>query len=433
MAFGRTLYRGRLEALREEQRRYAAEPPSDEIRRLQLARLNSVWSHCLECVPFYQWWAKEHELPPRFTDLSQLRQFPRVTKAVLREHADEVFEGGRVKSSVLTGGSTGAPVRYPWSASDAATAFANMYTGRGWWGIRPFDAQVAFWGHGHAFGTDWRRHVRAAKRGIGYLTSNTVTLSAYELGSEAMSSQYRRLRRRRPAYLYGYTSAVFRFAKHLETNSLPVPFSSPLKGVIMTSETVTLSDLALVERVFSAPAIVEYGAAEIGPVAYSSPGRSGLRVFWTNFIVQADDEGHAVITTTGDRRFPLINYDIGDVIDVGHDQSESLLELPGIRGREADVVRMRTRTGGTREVIGRFLVHVMKSHPAVLAIQIRQGDAGRIHVYLTTHAPLDTAAARDHLLRQVTSEYPDVATDSVTVHQVSEPILTPAGKTRLLV
>ena len=90
-------------------------------------------------------------------------------------------------------------------------------------------------------------------------------------------------------------------------------------------------------------------------------------------------------------------------------------------------------TGGTREVIGRFLVHVMKSHPAVLAIQIRQGDAGTIHVYLTTHAPLDTAAARDHLLRQVTSEYPDVATDSVTVHQVSEPILTPAGKTRLLV
>ena len=261
------------------------------------------------------------------------------------EHADEVFEGGRVKSSVLTGGSTGTPVRYPWSASDAATAFANMYTGRGWWGIRPFDAQVAFWGHG----------TPSARTGGGTFeppSAESATSLEHRQAECIRTGARRRCPRNtdgcddcRPAYLYGYTSAVFRFAKHLETNSLPVPFSSPLKGVIMTSETVTLSDLALVERVFSAPAIVEYGAAEIGPVAYSSPGRSGLRVFWTSFIVQADDEGHAVITTTGDRRFPLINYDIGDVIDVGHDQSESLLELPGIRGREADVVRMRTRDG----------------------------------------------------------------------------------------
>jgi hypothetical protein len=193
------------------------------------------------------------------------------------------------------------------------------------------------------------------------------------------------------------------------------------------------SDVAPVERVLSTPAIVEYGAAEVGPVAYSRPGRKGLRVFWTSFIVQADDQGHAVITTIGDRQFPLIHYDIGDVIDTGHEPSHTLLELPGIRGREADVVQMRTREGGTREVIGRFLVHVMKSHPAVLAIQLRQRDGGAIEVFLTSHVPLDIAAASDHLLRQVISEYPDIAPDAVTLHQVSEPILTPAGKVQLLV
>ena len=245
MAFGPTLYRSRLEALRRQQPRYAVEPRGDEIRRLQLERLNSVWGHCLEHSPFYRRWAEEHELPRELADLSALREFPELTKARLREHADEVFEAGRVRSSVLTGGSTGAPVRYPWSPADAETAFANMYTGRGWWGIQPFDAQVAFWGHGHAFGTDWKPHIRAARRGIGYLTSNTVRLSAYEVGPEAMSSQWRLLRRLRPAYLYGYTSAIYRFAKYLETNSLPAPFDSPLKGVIMTSETVTANDVSL--------------------------------------------------------------------------------------------------------------------------------------------------------------------------------------------
>ena len=433
MAFGPTLYRSRLEALRRQQPRYAVEPRGDEIRRLQLERLNSVWGHCLEHSPFYRRWAEEHELPRELADLSALREFPELTKARLREHADEVFEAGRVRSSVLTGGSTGAPVRYPWSPADAETAFANMYTGRGWWGIQPFDAQVAFWGHGHAFGTDWKPHIRAARRGIGYLTSNTVRLSAYEVGPEAMSSQWRLLRRLRPAYLYGYTSAIYRFAKYLETNSLPAPFDSPLKGVIMTSETVTANDVSLVERVLSAPAIIEYGSVETGPVAYTRPGKTGLRVFWTNFIVQPDEGGRALITTLGDRRFPLINYDIGDVIDGVHDEADSLLELPGIRGREADVVQLRTLTGETREIFGRFLVHVMKSYPGVLAIQVRQCDVGTIQVFLTTHTPLDVVAARTHLLREVTDQYPDVAPDSVSIETVGEPILTAAGKTMFLV
>ena len=432
MAFGPTIYRSRLEALRRQQPRYVVEPPGDEIRRLQLEGLNTVWAHCLEHIPFYRRWAEEHQLPRHFTDLSQLHGFPKLTKVELRERADEVFEAGRVKSSVLTGGSTGTPVRYPWSPADAATAFANMYTGRGWWGIQPFDAQVAFWGHGHAFGTDRKPNLRAVRRGIGYLTSNTVRLSAYELGPEAMSSQWRLLRRLRPAYLHGYLGHL-PICKARGDQLAPVPFNSRLKGVIMTSETVTADDVALVERVLSAPAIIEYGAAETGPIAYTKPGDSALRVFWTSFIVQRDEGGHAVITTIGDRQFPLINHDIGDAIDGAGDGADSLLELPGIRGRKADVVRLRTRTGEPRELIGRFLVHVMKSYPGVLAIQIRQCKGGTIQVFLTTHTALDVDAARGHLLHHVTHEYPDVAPDAISVQTVSEPILTPAGKTMLLV
>jgi len=430
IAMGPTLYRGRLKALREEQPRYARVATPEEIHAVQLARLNSVWTRCVERVPFYRRWVSEHSLPPRFRELSDLREFPKLTKETLQEHADEVFEHGRIKSSVLTGGSTGAPVRYPWSTADACSAFANMYTGRAWWGIRPFDAQVAFWGHSHAFGTDRRRHLRAAKRRIGYLASNTAALSAYDLGLEAMSRQYRRLQRLRPAYLYGYTSALFRLAKYIESVPLPVPFGSPLKGVIMTSETVTAGDMALIERVFGAPAIVEYGAAEIGPVAYSSPGADGLRVFWNSFIVQADGDGNAVITTIGNRLFPLINYDIGDAVDAG---SETLLELRGITGRTADVVRIGTRAGGVREVIGRVVVHVLKSHPDVLAIQIRQTGPRAIDVLLAAHVPIDVPAARARLLDQMTGEYPDLSPECIRVRHVREPTLTVAGKTQLLV
>ena len=57
----------------------------------------------------------------------------------------------------------------------------------------------------------------------------------------------------------------------------------------------------------------------------------------------------------------------------------------------------------------------------MLAIQIRQGEAGTIELYRTTHA-LDTAAARDHLLH----------IGPVTLHEVSAPILTSAGKTQRL-
>ena len=156
---------------------------------------------------------------------------------------------------------------------------------------------------------------------------------------------------------------------------MPSPFRSPLKAAILTSETVTPSDRLVVERVLGAPAVIEYGAAEVGPIAYSVPGRDGLRVFWNSFIVQVADDGRALITSIGDKLFPLINYDIGDVIDGGEQGAAALLEFSAVSGRTADVIRIGTRSGGAHEVIGRFLVHVLKSHPDVLAIQLRQRDS----------------------------------------------------------
>jgi hypothetical protein len=76
------------------------------------------------------------------------------------ERSDELFRAGTVvRRWVTTGGSIGEPARYPSGTTEADLAWANMYLGRGWWGIRPFDEHVMLRGHSHPFGTGLKGRV----------------------------------------------------------------------------------------------------------------------------------------------------------------------------------------------------------------------------------------------------------------------------------
>ena len=52
---------------------------------------------------------------------------------------------------------------------------------------------------------------------------------------------------------------------------------SRLRAVILTAETASDADIAMIERVFGARAVIEYGAAETGLVAMSRERRGPSR------------------------------------------------------------------------------------------------------------------------------------------------------------
>jgi len=425
----RVLFRNRRKMLADKVERYRTQD-REGIERLQVAQFNAVWSYCLSDVPFYRVWAREHDLPNRIDRPTDLAAFPTLTKRVIVERSDEIFRGGTVRRWVTTGGSSGEPARYPFGTTEADLAWANMYLGRSWWGIRPFDDHVMLWGHSHLFGTGLKGRIAQSKRKGADRVLNIRRFNAYDMTEQALESHLRRLRGSNAVFIVGYTSAVFRLARYIEANGLALQMNR-LRGVVLTSETVSDADMDTVERIFRAPAIIEYGAAETGVIAYSRAKARPLQVFWDSFICLADAGGVLRLTTITPRLFPLVNYEIGDVVGGANPDDRSVLTFDSVLGRRQDVIKVAAVDGRELELSAILPVHILKGYAGVRSVAFEQHDAS-VSVFVETDGALDTDDIAGYFVREIRKDHPNFDPHSVTFLQITEQQKTPAGKHRLL-
>lgn len=424
------LLRDRQRVLATRASEYSGNLDGKSIESLQVTRFNRVWSYCLESVPFYQEWAREHALPDYVSTVADLRAFPVLTKADVVGRSDLAFQSGKITAAYSTGGTSGEPARFPRGENDTADFYANTYTGRSWWGIRPFDSYVHLWGHSHLFGGSPLARV---KRGVSDRFANATRLNAYDMTPEAIARHVEALLKRNPTYLVGYTSAVFRLARHMEGQSFGKRLSR-LRAVIVTAETVTGADVDIIERVFGVPVVIEYGAAETGVMATSRGGSWPLQVMWGSFIVRvAGDAGDLVLTTLNDRLFPLVNYSIGDQATVAESHGDTVLSLDSISGRAKDVVQVRAIDGSVLELSAILPIHALKSEPGILAVQFRQEPNGTLRVFVTADGPLDLGALGTVFSSRMLLSHPSFDPESVVLEQSNNPVLTKAGKHSLFV
>lgn len=427
------LLRDRQQLVAKQAELYAQDLSRAEVELHQLDRFNAVWAYCLAEIPFYQAWAAEHDLPSRLGSLSELHAFPLLTKTDIVNRADEVFENGKITAAYSTGGSSGEPARYPRGEKDADASYANIYAGRAWWGIRPFDSYLHLWGHSHLFGgSGLSGRVVKAKRKLADAMANAVRVNAYDMTTEALQSHHAALVRANPVYIVGYTSAVFKLARHIESTGADVTGLTKLKAVIVTAETVTKSDADLISRVLGAPVVIEYGAAETGVMALSRGDSWPLQVMWQNNILTIKD-ADIVVTTLTDRLFPLINYAIGDRAEGGDVVNGNALALGAVTGRAKDVVTVATTDGRELELSAILPVHLLKGEPGITAVQFRQEGPSNVRVFLSAdrHLTLEGVAKvfNSHMLK----DHPDYDPASVQFELVDSPVLTKAGKQALFV
>lgn len=416
--------------VRRDAASYHEWPFREAAERFQVERFNTVWAYCLSGVPFYQSWAREHGLPEQITTVSDLRRFPVLTKAVMMERSDEAFQEGKIALAYSTGGSTGTPTRYPRGQHDTASMYANTYVGRSWWGVSPFDSYVHVWGHSHLFGGG---KVQKLKRAVLDRLANATRVNAYDLSEGALASHAQAILRRNPSYVVGYTSAIFKIARHIETQGLDVSGLSRLRAMIVTAETVSRADVDLIGRVFGVPVVIEYGAAETGVMATSRGGSWPLQVLWRSFIVHAANDGNLTVTTLDDRLFPLINYMIGDVAESGDVVDGNALTLGAVTGRSQDVVTVTTHDGGQLELSPILPIHILKGVSGVAAVQYRQEGAGRLRIFLAADRPLPLGTIAETFTSTLQGDHSGFDPASVTFEQVDRPLLTLAGKQALFV
>ena len=172
----------------------------------------------------------------------------------------------------------------------------------------------------------------------------------FDLSEKKMEVFLERFKKSNFSYLNGYTSAIVLFARFLRDKGIVLKELCPsLKICIVTSERLFEKDKQLIQEALGVPVINEYGASEVGLIAFED--------FENHWIVNSEDlyieildendkilpygeEGRVVITSLYNKAHPMIRYDIGDI---GCLSSKSTLKKPILEkliGRTNDIARL---------------------------------------------------------------------------------------------
>jgi phenylacetate-CoA ligase len=389
-----------------------------DITRLQLERINDVWRHAINHVPYYRTIFRQRGLPKEFRSVSEYSSsVPLLDKPTVRS-SSLLSERRRPGGWHHTSGSTGIPLAiYRERDADAEMTYCQ-YRSRSLWGVDIFDRSVLLYGHGSYLLPGLRGRIARLKPFFGDRLRSRIRYPAYKLAKEDLVRCLREMKRFRPVFLYGYSSAIHLLA--LESLQSGVSVDS-LKLVVLTSEPVTGDIRETVQRAFAANVVEEYGAAECHLIAYQDAGEV-MRVREDLVMVETlpseDGDYRIIISVLNNPSFPLLRYDIGDVSKAPLSQHEAGFAMLGpIVGKANDFLITRTgRRARLDEVIG-FDAQMIARLPSVRRFRAHQFLDGRVQFLLESDSPnekIDVDWIRRRLSTLLDGQMVDVTTtDSI--------------------
>lgn len=314
----------------------------EKAAEYQLLRLNSLLEHAQQHIPFYRERFREHGVAA--AEIQSLDEFsarvPLLSRAEITDnlpalHAEN-FDGPLITH--VTGGSSGHPLSFPRDVDSIAATWADFLLSRSWWGISMGAPSAKIWGHWHDPKGALRHALFESKEFIKRRILNMEFLSAYAMNEATMAQFAKRVRRRKPRTLYGYASALVTFAQYVDDNDVDLELP-PETVIIPTSEPLFDSTRAFLRRVYGRPVANEYGACEVGLIAFDCPGGS-MHLMQDSLYVEVVDAqgnplprgevGEIVVTTLANSAVPLIRYRLGDVATIS--------DQPCSCGRQGDTL-----------------------------------------------------------------------------------------------
>lgn len=341
-ATGSLLGEGSLRSQLEGLKKLQYEPTA-RLHERQKDALLTILRHAHRSTAYYR-----EAIPPAalLNPQSAWRQLPLIPlldKAKVQHEAraltDAGFSGRRTRKT--TGGSTGQAVTILKNRDATAAERAGMWLGYSWRGIQIGDRAARFWG------VPLNANSRLRAR-LGDMVMNRIRFSAFAFGPRELDSYWERCLRFRPDYFHGYVSMLVAFANHIERRGVDGRRLG-LRAIVCTSEVLHPTQRRLLERIFGAPILVEYGCGEVGPIAYDCEyGR--LHELTPNVLVELLDSqgvpvdvgqvGEVVVTDLINRAMPLIRYRLGDfaVRGDGCDCGRGFPTIAEVLGRAYDFI-----------------------------------------------------------------------------------------------
>lgn len=309
-----------LESLRNEpiksaliELRYNQRKGAAYLQDLQQKKLQFIISHCYNNTIFYnKLYERSGVFPDSIRNVDDLKKLPTVTKEEIRKQVKSVLsKSGPKIYPVKTSGSTGSPLKFYKDRIASAYSYAAMYRGLQWHGVDICDKEAYLWG------IPIKRIDRFTSK-LSDFTLNRFREKAFNLSFEVNMDFYKKMVKRQPVLLSGYSSLLYEFALFIKKQDLPVDSIRP-KVIKYTAEMMYEFQRELIESVFGCPVIGEYGSAEIGVAAFQCEHKK-YHVVTDCCILEFEKIENSkfyeiIATNLNGLGFPIIRYRTGDLVE----------------------------------------------------------------------------------------------------------------------
>jgi phenylacetate-CoA ligase len=314
----------------------------------QLEKFNKLWRNISKSVPYYKNMLDEKKLPKIFNDWEEFRNImPSTDRDKCKSYLSELIDQ-RKKHDFwrVTGGSSAKPIKLPAWNSEIKETRSDQWLGRSWYGINPEDRCFFIWGHAHLFGGGIQGFLNHNKRKFKDKILGYHRFPAYNLSVESLTKAGDEILKFKPEYIIGYSVALDMFAR--VNYKRQEDFQRlELKAVIASTENFPSENSSeIISKVFNSPVVMEYGSVETDAIAYTDVNNI-YKTFWRNYFIEVIDNDFGkeiLITSLYPRCFPLIRYNLGDIIELTDNNNNldfGISEFEKIIGRKNEIITLK--------------------------------------------------------------------------------------------
>lgn len=410
----------------------------EDLKKLQWQKLRKLLQHAYENTSYYRKQFEKLRLCPENIETPEdFRKLPFLTKDDIRNNFSDL-RAKNVKRFVAdcTSGSTGSALTFLKEPSTSSHFLAAKYRGHRWYNLDIGDREVKFWGLPIDQKPKWREHLKD------FILNRTLFV-VFDISRNTLLERFHICQRIRPKYLYGYASALYRFARFLKEEAIDAATLN-LKAVISTSELLYDFERELIGSVFGCRVVSEYGACESGIIAFECPeGKMHITVENVYLEILGEDgrhvepgqSGEVVITELNNHAMPFIRYKIGDLATYLSDQERckcgrGLPLLGEVVGRGLDTAV--TPTGKLLHAhVFNYIIRSAISHGAdIKEFKIIQKDKDKLLIKTLSLGGL-TEEHRNYITEQITGFMGEGV--KIEFEQVGSILLERSGKFRFFV
>lgn len=244
-------------------------------------------------------------------------KLPKLEKEDVRDRVSDLLNPnchGRVTTGT-TSGSTGKSLVMYYTTEHESYSEGARWRAKGWWGVEPGCSQLAIWGRPYS---GYRDRLIQQMKSYGL---NMLLFSAFDIRETSLQQIWKAVRRFKPQLIYGYPSGIFALAEFLRKKQISADRLG-VKVIMITAEASTEGQRALIEEVFGAQTVNEYGCSETGGFVYECAEGSwhiSTELAFIEFLnaegspVSPGETGEIFLTDLRNDYMPLIRYRVGDL------------------------------------------------------------------------------------------------------------------------